>query len=336
MIVTKFIVCVTGIAGLLAVNAMAQYGGGSGGTGGGTTVGGTTGGGTSGGGATTGYNFHSNYHVGFDRPEAWGLKYFASSTLLSGLQPPEPDEGYHTGSVSVAVELGWLPTLDAGQQRIGFNGMAPEDLNKAPIFARPVVRIGLPDKFTALVAAPLPVEAFGVTPRLLAFGVERPLMERDPWMLNWRGYGQVGWVRGAFTCPKSVLGFEPGSPQNPTKCVGESADRATLRYAGMEFQLARKISSIPKLVPHVAVGGNFIDGVFQVHAPVEAGLDETRLWTRGGTFSTSGGFSYRVTKRAAFVVDAFYTPLWVKRSAAAPRTLDGLFNVRALLSYTFR
>ena len=93
---------------------------------------------------------------------------------------------------------------------------------------------------------------------------------------------------------------------------------------------------MPKLVPHVAAGGNFIDGVFQIHAPVEDGLDLTREWTRGGTFSGSGGVSYLVTKRAAITVDAFYTPLWVQRSAAAPRTNDGLFNVRALLSYTFR
>jgi hypothetical protein len=332
----KWLICVLGITGLLAVNASAQYGGG-GGTGGGTSGGGSTGAGSmGGGGATAGYNFHANYHVGFDRPEAWGLKYFASTTLLNGLQPPAPAEGYHTGSVSVAFEFGWLPSLDAGQRQIGFNGTAPEDLNKTHILIRPVVRIGLPDKFTALVAAPLPVEAFGVTPRLLAFGLERPLVERDPWTLNWRGYGQVGWVKASFTCPGSILAFEPGSPQNPTECVGESADKATLRYAGMEFQVARKIASMPKLVPHVAVAGNFIDGAFHVHAPVSDGLDETRFWTRGGTFSTSAGVSYRVSKRATFIVDAFYTPLWVKRNAAAPTTMDGLFNLRALLSYTFR
>jgi len=86
----------------------------------------------------------------------------------------------------------------------------------------------------------------------------------------------------------------------------------------------------------VAVGGNFIDGVFHVHAPVEDGLDQTRLWTRGGTFSTSEGVSYLVTKRAVFTVDAFYSPLWVQRTPTSPRTNDGLFNVRALMSYTFR
>jgi hypothetical protein len=330
------ICCLIGVAGLVAFNAMAQYGGGGSTGGGGASGGGGSTSAATGGGVTSVYNFHGNYHVGFESPEGWGLKYFASTTLLNGLQPAEPTEGHRVGSISIALETGWLPTLDDGQRRIGFKGHAPEDLNKAPIFVRPVVRIGLPDKFTALIAAPPPFEVFGITPRLFAFGLERPLVQRDRWTLNWRGYGQLGWVRGAFTCPKSVLVFEPGSPANPTECVGESDDSATLRYAGMEFQVSRKISSMPKLTPHVAVAGNFIDGVFQVHAPVEDGLDQTRLWTRGGTFSMSGGASYRLTSRASFTVDAFYTPLWVQRNATAPRTNDGLFNIRALVNYTIR
>jgi hypothetical protein len=284
-----------------------------------------------------GRSIQNNYHVGFDRPEAWGLKYFASSSLLSGLQPPpEPVEGHRIGSISIGFEIGWLPSLDEGQRLIGFNGKSPEDLNKAPIFARPVVRVGLPAKFTVVVAAPPPFEMFGVKPRLFAFGLERPLLERDRWTLSWRGYGQVGSVKGAFTCPHSVLAFAPGSPQNRGGCLAESADVAALRYAGSEFQFAYRIPSMRKLVPHVAVGGNFIDGVFRVNAMIEAGHDQNRLWTRGGTFSTSGGVSYLVTKRATITVDAFYTPLWVQRSLTSPRTNDGLFNVRALMSYRFR
>jgi hypothetical protein len=315
-----------GVTVVLTINAAAQYVGGAP-TGGGSTVSVATSG---------AYNFHNNYHVGFDRPEAWGLKYFASTSLLSGLQPPEPSEGHRVGSVTVGFEMGWLPTLDAGQRQIGFNGKAPEDLNKAPILARPVLRVGLPAKFSVVVAAPPPFEVFGVRAHLFAFGLERPILERQRWTFSWRGYGQVGSVKGAFACPHSVLAFAPGSPQNPGECVGESADTASLRYAGSEFQFAYRIPSMPKLVPHVAVGGNFIDGVFHVNAPVEDGLDRTRLWTRGGTFSGTVGASYLITKRVAFTVDAFYSPLWVQRSPTAPRTNDGLFNVRALLSYTIR
>src|SRR5207237_7766330 len=151
-----------------------------------------------------------------------------------------------------------------------------------------------------------------------------------------RGYGQLGLVQVAFACPHSVLAFDPGSPNNPTECVGQSADIASLRYAGSEFQFAYRIPSMPKLVPHAAAGGNFIDGAIQLNAQVEDGLDKTRMWTRGGTFSGTAGASYLATKHAAFTVDAFYSPLWVKRSPTAQRTNDGLFNVRAFLSYTFR
>jgi hypothetical protein len=287
-------------------------------------------------GVTSIYNFHQNYHIGFDQPEAWGLKYFASASLLSGLPIPESSEGWRTGSINVGLELGWLPALTAEQRRIGFNGTAPEDLNKAPIFARAVVRVGLPWKLTAVAAVPPPLEVFGVRSHLLAFGLERPVLERQKWTLSWRGYGQVGSVKGSFTCPHSVLVFAPGSPNNPTECVGESADVASLRYAGMEAQFAYRFDRMPKIVPHAAIGGNFIDGAFQVHAPVSEGLDQTRLWTRGGTMSTRAGITYLLTPRAAFTVDAFYSPLWVRRTPGAAPVNDGLFNVRALLSYTFR
>src|SRR5690348_11080223 len=104
----KMLLCMAGIGGFLAINSFAQYPGG-GGTpppgGGGTPP---PGGGAPppGGGPTSIYNFHSNYHLGFDRPEAWGLKYFASASLLSGLQPPAPPEGYHLGSITVGFEVG--------------------------------------------------------------------------------------------------------------------------------------------------------------------------------------------------------------------------------------
>jgi len=279
--------------------------------------------------------FTSNEHISFDRPEAWGLKYFAAATLLSGLEPADSGEEHHPWSINVGLETGWLPTLNAGQEKIGFNGTAPENLNQAPVFIRPVVRIGLPWKLKALVAAPPPVEVFGITPRLLAFGLERPIAERRNLTVGWRGYGQVGFVKGAFTCPNSVLAFPPGSPGNPEGCLAASNDKATLRYAGGELQASYKIPRAPRLVPHATVGGTFVDGVFQVEA-IDHVVDHSHLWTHGGILSATGGLSYLLTQRIAFTVDVFYSPLEVKRSPTSPLTNDGLFNVRALLSYTFR
>src|SRR5690242_16014509 len=97
------------VAGFVAINAVAQYGGG-GGTGGGTVSGGT------GGGMATATGPRTDPlvgHLNFDRPESWALKYFASASLLSGLTPADASpESRHPGSITVGVEFGWLPTLD--------------------------------------------------------------------------------------------------------------------------------------------------------------------------------------------------------------------------------
>jgi hypothetical protein len=276
-------------------------------------------------------------HLGFDTPEAWALKYFTSVTLLSGLQPPETlVEERRAGSITIGMEVGWLPALTPEQARVGFSGKKQEDLNKAPIFARPSIRVGLPWRFSVVAAGPAPLDVFGITPRLFALGLERPILQREHFALSWRGYGQLGSVKGAFTCPKQALGFPGGSAGNPSGCIAESNDVVSLRYAGTEAEVAYRLPRMPRLIPHAAAGVNFIDSVFHVNAPLQTTDDHTRLWTRGMTFSGSAGVSYLLTKRMAFTVDAFYTPLGVRRVAAGPRVNDGLFNLRALISYTLR
>ena len=308
------------LAGVATMNAAAQYGVSGGSSGGsGAVIGPLTG------------------RLGFDRPESWALKYFASATLMSGLTPADGSpETRHPGSLTMGIEFASLPTLDSGQTRVGFFGTSPEDLNKAPIFVRPQLRVGLPWQLTAIVAGPPPFEVFGITSHILDLGLERPILERPRWTMGWRGYGQLGTVEGAFTCSKNVLGYAPGSFNNPESCTGLSADTATLHYVGSELQFAYRSPRIPKLVPHVASGVNYISAAFQVHAPLQGGLDQSRLWTRGFTASESGGVSYLVNRQMVFTVDAFYTPLWVQRHPGSPRTNDGLFNVRALIAYNFR
>src|SRR4051794_13769854 len=93
--IARILILTLGLAGTAAWNARAQNGG-------------------------TSYTFRNNYHIGFERPEAWGLKYFASASLLSGLPAPQP-EHYGTGTITVGLEMDWVPQLDEGQQRIGFN-----------------------------------------------------------------------------------------------------------------------------------------------------------------------------------------------------------------------
>jgi hypothetical protein len=265
--------------------------------------------------------------IGFDRPEAWAMKYFTSATVLSGLSLPET---LPPGSMAIQFESGWLPPLSPSQQRVGFNGTTPQDLNKTPIFMRPRVAIGLPARMMIVAAVDPPVRTFGVTPRLLAVAVEGTIHESNAWRVNWRASGQTGTVTAAVTCPADVLTFAPGSAGNPAGCTAESSDATSLRYAGVELEVARRIGHF---VPFVAVGGHVVDNVFQTNAVTYGEPDRTRLQAYGMGFAGSAGFAYALSERLALSADLFYAPLTVRRTPASAVSLDPMINGRLLVSY---
>jgi hypothetical protein len=268
-----------------------------------------------------------------DRPEAWALNYFTSVSLLAGFGTPHSRE---LGSVEVGFELDWIPKLNKAKTRVGFNGLKEEDLNNAPIFARPHLTIGLPQRFALTLAYLPPIRLFGVKPHLFAFALERPLYERKPWTVGVRAYGQIGEVDGAFTCPEDVAKFSPGSPQNPFGCQKESDDTATLRYGGLEFSASYSIERAKGLTPYLAVAGNFLDTRFEVDALTFGVHDRSRRTAGTWTFSASGGVKYPLSDRLSLSIGLFYSPLWVTRPPATTSENDPLFNVRAQITYQLR
>lgn len=268
-----------------------------------------------------------------NRPEAWGMNYFTSITLLSGLSVPHSRE---FGSVEGGVEVDWIPQLSPEQRRIGFNGAKEEDLNQAPIFARPRLTLGLPGNFALTLSYLPPIRIFGLKPNLFAFALERPLYEQDSWTFGVRMYGQIGSVEGAITCPDSVAKFPPGSPENIYGCNNKSADKSIQRYAGLEFSGAYRIDQLGGLAPYLAVAGNFLDTQVQINAETFGVLDRHHLKAETWTFSLSAGFSYPLTDKFTLGVGMFYSPLWVTRPPVTSSENDALLNVRALLTYQLR
>ncbi len=271
--------------------------------------------------------------LSFDRPESWALKYFTSAMLLTGLETPTTRT---PGSVSIGFEIGWLPSLTDSQRRVGFNGTKTEDLNKAPFLPRPRVVVGLPGRFSLIVAADPPIRSFGIKPKLVAVGLERPVYESTGISVGLRGYGQAGNVQAAFTCPAAVLAFAPGSAANSYGCQAESSDTATLRFAGGEVSVGYGGNRLHRLSPHAAVAINYLSMEFQVNALTFGYLDRTHLLAHGVTAAVSGGVSVPLTDRLTAAADVFYTPLSVQRAAGSPAQNDGLFNVRALIAYRLR
>jgi len=261
------------------------------------------------------------------------MNYFTSVTLLAGLSVPHSRE---FGAIEGGAELDWIPQLSPAQRQVGFNGTKEEDLNKAPIFARPRVTFGLPGRFALTLSYLPPIRIFGVKPNLLAFALERPLYESDPWTLGVRMYGQIGDVEGAITCPAEVAKYPPGSPENLYGCENKSADKSTQRYAGLEFSGAYRIEQLGGLTPYIAVAGNFLDTEVRVNARTFGVLDHSHLVAETWTFSLSAGFAYPLVDKLTLSVGMFYSPLWVTRPPATSTENDPLINVRALLTYQFR
>jgi hypothetical protein len=274
---------------------------------------------------------NSTDHLSFDRPESWALKYFTAATLLGGLDTPQTQKPW---SVSIGLEAGLLPPLSRAQQLVGYDGTEAQDLNKAPFLPRPRVTIALPGRLSLVVAGVPPFAMFGLRAKLLAFALERPVYETPALAVGLRAYGQAGTVRGSYTCPASTLAFAPGSAGNIDGCQAASSDTASLRYVGGEASVAYRPQS--RLSPHVAIGLTYMDVGFQVGALTYGMIDHTHYLSKGMAVSGSGGVSYRLTSRLSLSTDAFYSPLSVRRGPGAPLQNDGMFNVRALVTYRMR
>ena len=76
----------------------------------------------------------------FDRPESWGMKFFASLSLLTSMGVPER---MGAGTIDLGFEGGFVPQLSEEQRRIGFNGTKLENLNRSRFFGRVRGHIGL-------------------------------------------------------------------------------------------------------------------------------------------------------------------------------------------------
>jgi hypothetical protein len=268
-----------------------------------------------------------------DRPEAWAMFYFTSVSLFSGLGTPrarKPKE------VELGLELASIPHLDSDQRRVGFEGTKVEDLNKAPLFGRGRLTVGLPWKLGLAFGYVPPIEVFGVRAHMFGLALERPFYERGPLTLGARAYGQVGRVVGAFTCPSDAAGFPPGSQENPSGCNEPSKDRTYQRHVGLELSSSYRLDALRGLTPYVSVAGNYLNTKFRVIARTFDVPDRTRLRAETGTFTLGTGVSYPLGKSLEWSLGLAYTPLWVTRPPATSEERDSLLHARTLLSYRFR
>jgi hypothetical protein len=266
-------------------------------------------------------------HLAGDRPEAWAMNYFAGTTLFTGfgvvpeLAPWRSD---------LTAEFGHIPRLSDDQRRIGFNGTKVEDLNKSPVFGRIRLTLGLPGAWVGEFAFTPPIEINGAHAHdLVALAFGRRLIERGPWVLSARAFGQYGSVRGDITCPERLANVaDPVA--NPYDCRAASRDRFNLHYYGADTTATWRTGAW-RLSGGIGLVRTDLD--VRVDALTDGVRDVSHLTTRGYLRCFTLGAAADVNTKWSIGSEVLYVPLHVRRNPTAARESDPLTSVRLQIRY---
>jgi hypothetical protein len=274
--------------------------------------------------------FRADEDLAFDRPEAWAMKYYASVSLASGFGVPAERA---PGDVDFAFEVGWIPSLEGDEARVGFRGTKQEDLDKAPLLARPRLTVGLPARFTLELGWVPPVEVFDAKPNLVTVALGRPLFVGHVWRTGARLHGMAGTIESDITCPDEIAGRDDPDV-NPFRCEAPSEDEVDVSYVGLELAVERAAGGA--WVPYGALGVSSLDLEFQVNAVTGGFRDLSRLTASGPQWHAVAGLRWQGRPRTTLGAEVFYSPLEVERVDGEGSETDPLVNVRAVVSYRLR
>jgi hypothetical protein len=276
---------------------------------------------------------HFTEELDSTRTEAWAMRWLAAvatPTMFGVAAGTEP------WSFEVALEGGSIPSLSEEDRRVGFNGTKVEDLNRAPLFGRPVVRLGLPGDLTVAAGWVPPIDFDGVEPNLLSLALARPLWVGQRGRLGAQLFYLDGKIEGDISCPQSEVDAGDDPEGNPFGCEAASDDTMSLTSWGIEIGYAWQATSSVDL---------FLSGLwqqqdaeFQVRAEYSGLVDRNRLVYDGDDYAWTAGAGWQANPDLRLAAELFYSPLDVVRdpSGQGPSENDPLFNFRLLGTYKLR
>jgi hypothetical protein len=270
----------------------------------------------------------SNQGVATDSPEAWAMRYFAGTTLMTSFGDVTKIPPWQW---SVGVDLGAIPRLSEVQQRVGFGGFKNEDLNKSPVFGRLRLALGLPHGWIAELGYTPPLEISGSRPRnLIALAAGRRLLERDGFTLSLRALGQVGNVKGDITCPARLAGVTDPA-QNPYGCRAPSKDTFTTDYYGVDTTADWDTGDWSWYASAGIVRTRLS---VQVDAEVYDIIDRSRLTSEANLPWFTIGVRHALNKQWRLGMELLYVPLNVRRPPDFALAKDPLSSLRLQLRYS--
>jgi opacity protein-like surface antigen len=268
--------------------------------------------------------------LAFDRPEAWGMKYYTSLALLTSMGAPAPRA---KGEVVLGLEGASVPQMSDAQRRIGFEGTKLEDVNRTRVFGRLRGSVGLGAGLALDVAYTPPIDLGGAKPNLFAAAIGRPFALSRVLRLGLRAYGQIGTIQADITCSAEEAAAGNDPDKNPYQCVEPSRDETREKTLGGELTLGYDSGGPVK--PYVGVLVTYMDLEFQVDALYAGGLieDHTLQQTSGTTVAATGGLTYAPSPKWRINAEAFYSWLSIVRPPLTSSSNEGFWNARLFVGY---
>ena len=269
----------------------------------------------------------------FDRPEAWGMKYYTSLALLTSMGVPERMD---KGQVDLGFEGGYVPQLSDEERRLGFNGRSLQDVNKTRLFGRIRGRVGLGQGIALELGYTPPIELGGARPHFFALALGRPFRLSEAWRLGVRGYGQIGRIEGDITCGADAVAAGSDLQLNPFLCVQPSNDESRQKVIGLE--LVAGLDGRSRLKPYVGLLASYMDLEFNINALYSEGRteDHTLQLTSGTTLSATAGLTYAAGDRWRVTAEVFYAWLSIVRPPATSSANEPHLNGRVFVGYRIR
>ena len=269
--------------------------------------------------------------LAFDRPEAWAMQYFMSASLMQGNGPPI---GLQKGQFALGFEIGNIPHLSKEERTVGFNGTKEEDLNKAPLVARPLIHFGFTDRLSITASYVPPFEIFdGLKTHLVGASINYLLLDKPRWKLQLRGVGQWSEAKGDFTAPEEVVGIM--DPEiNPFFAIEPSRDTYLSETLTLDATLFYKIYENREVYAFLNAAYTYGDFEFDVFVPQPDDRTHTNfLYTDGYVWHYSAGVDLRITERLSMRLGGYYTPIDVRRPPDYDVEDDSFWNVRLMMNY---
>ena len=270
----------------------------------------------------------------FNQTEAWAMKYFAAVGLMQGDGAPS---GLKKGQLALGFELSNIPHLSKEKRTVGFRGTKTENLNKAPVLARPLIHYGITDRLSVTAAYVPPIEVFDhLKTHLAGVSINYTVYRSERFQAGLRAIGQWTEAEGDFTGPADIAG-NPDPAVNPLGVQKPSEDVFTSWTSSLEADVAWILPTKRTNLWHFGVVYTYADLDFEINALLAGDfLDNRHQVTDGSIWSFNTGIETQWTERLSTSIGLVYVPLAVKRPPDFSSRNDAMLNFRFVSISVFR